>query len=436
METLYQTIQLLIERLDQLRDATNEAIANISTGGGTGDGTVPLHAPTHSSGGTDPVTVTNLAGYPGGITKFLRADKTFATPAGVDSLTQSFVTANAEPTLVNSRELIAGTNVTLDKTIPGQLTVNSSGGGGGALLDIEYLGDYTSGPTYDDGDIVIAADGIAYMCVKTTTTPPEPWPGIGIISSQGPPGPEGPPGPQGPAGTSPGVNATYWTVTSDPTLTNERALNALANGYVKSTGGEPSTVAVIPVTEGGTSATNAATARTNLGVGNVGTLNTTGNANEFLDGTGTFRVPPTTAGVPSGLIMLSFTPCPAGYTRVYWDPTYYFLRVGPTPGIAGGSNTHDHGAGSYVSADHAHGAGSYTAASHSHGGRVDISGNTSSNGAHNHSFSGSGSGTTGDNSAGVAGAGTASNVYAFSPHRHDFSVTISGNTGNVGDHSH
>ena len=32
-----------------------------------------------------------------------------------------------------------------------------------------------------DGDIVLAADGIAYMCVVDgTTTPPEPWPGANV----------------------------------------------------------------------------------------------------------------------------------------------------------------------------------------------------------------------------------------------------------------
>lgn len=45
------------------------------------------------------------------------------------------------------------------------------------IVDLQYLGDYTQGPTYKDGDIVIAEDGLAYMCVKTgTTTPPEAWP--------------------------------------------------------------------------------------------------------------------------------------------------------------------------------------------------------------------------------------------------------------------
>lgn len=44
--------------------------------------TPTAHAPTHSSASTDPVTVTNLAGFPGGTTTYLRADGTFGTPAG------------------------------------------------------------------------------------------------------------------------------------------------------------------------------------------------------------------------------------------------------------------------------------------------------------------------------------------------------------------
>ena len=44
----------------------------------TGGGAPALHASTHSDAATDPVTVTNLAGYPGGTGTFLRADATFA----------------------------------------------------------------------------------------------------------------------------------------------------------------------------------------------------------------------------------------------------------------------------------------------------------------------------------------------------------------------
>lgn len=41
---------------------------------------VPLHAISHASAGADPVNVTALAGFPGGTTTFLRADRTFAAP--------------------------------------------------------------------------------------------------------------------------------------------------------------------------------------------------------------------------------------------------------------------------------------------------------------------------------------------------------------------
>ena len=44
-------------------------------------------------------------------------------------------------------------------------------------MNLDYLGPYTPG-TYNDGDIVIGSDNIAYMCVVDgTTTPPNPGPG-------------------------------------------------------------------------------------------------------------------------------------------------------------------------------------------------------------------------------------------------------------------
>ena len=44
-----------------------------------------VHAARHSAGGADPVSVTALAGFPGGTTTFLRADGTFAGAAGAPS---------------------------------------------------------------------------------------------------------------------------------------------------------------------------------------------------------------------------------------------------------------------------------------------------------------------------------------------------------------
>ena len=71
---------------------------------------------------------------------------------------------------------------------PGQILVVNPDGtlgwttgtpGGGGATDLDYLGGYAPG-TYNDGDIVIAEDGVAYVCTKDgVTTPPEPWPGGG-----------------------------------------------------------------------------------------------------------------------------------------------------------------------------------------------------------------------------------------------------------------
>lgn len=378
---LYQTVQILIDRLEQFRttvpDKADEEVAV---------GVVPLHAPTHGDGATDPVDVKNLAGYPGGTDKFLRSDKTFA-PA------------------------VAGSGMNLD-----------------------YLGNFVSGPVYNDGDIVIGSDNIAYMCVVDgTLTPPEPWPGVGIASAVGPPGPTGPPGPAGPAGVNAAVDATYWTVTPHATLVNERALSLLANGYVKSTAGEPSTVSIIPVSDGGTGANNASGARTNLGIGNVGTLNLSGDANTYLNGVGAWVTSPT--GVPSGMIAIFTTACPAGWTRVtQWDGRY--LRAAAIYGTLGGAYNHAHGAGSLTGGSHSHGPGSYAGPSHNHG-SVNISGNTSSVGDHTHYFDKNFGGSTnaGNSSTMNVDAG-GSGFMSRSDHIHSISGNVAGDTTAGGGHNH
>ena len=55
----------------------------------------------------------------------------------------------------------------------------ASGGVGSA--DLVYNGKFPAGgPSYSDGDIVIGDDGILYMCVVPTTSPPTAWPvGVG-----------------------------------------------------------------------------------------------------------------------------------------------------------------------------------------------------------------------------------------------------------------
>lgn len=64
-------------------------------------GALSAHAPTHALAGTDPVDVTDLAGYPGGTTTFLRADATFASAgAGTHATTHS--SAGSDPVTVTN----------------------------------------------------------------------------------------------------------------------------------------------------------------------------------------------------------------------------------------------------------------------------------------------------------------------------------------------
>lgn len=77
--------------------------------------------------------------------------------------------------LVNSRQVLPGTNITFDDSVPNKRVIHSTVVSGS---DLDYLGDYVPGQVYNDGDIVVGPDGITYMCTKDgINTPPEPWPG-------------------------------------------------------------------------------------------------------------------------------------------------------------------------------------------------------------------------------------------------------------------
>lgn len=74
--------------------ALNAYVTNADTRN-TNARTPTAHASTHSSGGSDPITITNLAGFPGGSTNFLRADGTFAAPPGGGGASIGYVDAFA-----------------------------------------------------------------------------------------------------------------------------------------------------------------------------------------------------------------------------------------------------------------------------------------------------------------------------------------------------
>lgn len=74
-------------------------------------------------------------------------------------------------------------------------------------VPVTYLGQWQSGRTYYDGDAVIGANGVLYLCcVDGTTTAPETWPGAGQV---GPQGIQGPQGPQGIGVPAPVVNGQW-----------------------------------------------------------------------------------------------------------------------------------------------------------------------------------------------------------------------------------
>jgi hypothetical protein len=426
----------------------DDSVPNRRTVNASGGAVPNPHAPTHHYNGSDIVDVKALGGYPGGTTAFLRADRTFAVPPG---------------------------------------------GGAGGGMNLDYLGNYVSGPAYNDGDIVIASDGIAYMCVVDATfTPPEPWPGIGVAANIA-------------------IDGSYWIAKAHSSLFNARVMDGRGTGYVRSAAGEPSVVATIPLTDttgilpdnrltsnvalknidnnfvaqtlgsysrinGGNSALyfNDTTAPINNrlwrfldysngafylealtddqtavqvqysfdrvgnfsapvhhgnGVGlhslNASNLATglanparlgsgTANSSTFLRGDSTWA---SVTGIPSGLIVLSDAPCPAGWTRITaWDGRYLMAGV---PNI-GGSASHTHDAGSLGVPGHGHGAGVSTLS-----------------GDHTHPFSVWIAGRTADSQGGSSGADAGGSFTApYYAHSHDFGAGMDGNTGGGGNHSH
>ena len=178
----------------------------------------------------------------------------------------------------------------------------------------------------------------------------------------------------------------------------------------------------------------------NIGIGLVNPArlgNGTANSSTFLRGDQTWGIPDV---FPSGLIVISVTPCPPGWTRVsQWDG--YFLRGGPVPNVVGGSNSHSHGPGSYASQAHTHGVGTLSASGHNHGGQtgtvsISVSGNTGNAGDHNHTVNIGFSGVTAEAPFFASAPSQSGYTVNHSTHTHNFSGTVGGNTGLDGNHSH
>jgi len=138
---LSQTLSILIDRLDQLEFQKADIIQNI-------DNSVKN-------------IVTNIINIIGSLEGSAPNQATYLT------------SGNESIPLPNSKQLLAGTGVTFDDTVPNRRIINAVGN-----TDLDYVGDYVPGNTYNDGDIVVGPDGITYVCTKNgVNTPPEPWPG-------------------------------------------------------------------------------------------------------------------------------------------------------------------------------------------------------------------------------------------------------------------
>ena len=191
-------------------------------------------------------------------------------------------------------------------------------------------------------------------------------------------------------------------------------LNISAEGYVRCFGGYITNLNGSNITMGIVPPVNLGTGTPNIGV--------------FLRGDGTWAVPSLTPvdPIPSGLIAMFSTACPAGWTRVAGLDNRFPLG-GTGFGAQGGRTDHRH----------SFSVNSTGAGRHSHG----FSGSGSING----SASGSASGTTGQGGNQTADPGSGRAV-AEANHTHDFNVNInipisgsasvSGETGEVGEHQH
>lgn len=130
------------------------------------------------------------------------------------------------------------------------------------------------------------------------------------------------------------------------------------------------------------------------------------NAGTFLRGDSVWAPAPT--GIPSGLIAIFSSGCPAGWTRVAELDNRFPMGAGSW-GSAGGSLTHRH----------------------------DLDLNSDAAGMHRHAYAGNVSGLTewSDQTVGFGSTGAAI-TGSYYHHQHAYSAGFSGDTNDAGDHAH
>lgn len=124
--TLYQFLSQLVTAIQDLFALVNSQITTISSSSGPVDSDYLTWS---NETATLPNSRQVLAGTNISFDDSTPGERTINASATGD-LEATYITELDETaTLPNSRQILAGTNITLDNTVPNQLTINASGGG-------------------------------------------------------------------------------------------------------------------------------------------------------------------------------------------------------------------------------------------------------------------------------------------------------------------
>lgn len=105
-----------------------------------------------------------------------------AIPPDLSAL--NFITSTDETSaLVNSRRLVAGPNITIDATTPGQLVIDAVSGGTGTVTSVGTGTGLTGGPITSSGTIALDSASIASLSLADSAIQPGDYDAVTFLSS-------------------------------------------------------------------------------------------------------------------------------------------------------------------------------------------------------------------------------------------------------------